>query len=145
MKLINKRNIIPVICITYTMVSMALTIYEIIAKGEMNPTQLNMFLFLILSILGVGVLSQHYRFEKFSPLAVIVVQYLIAIALILIALKVASYFVDIHPDGYRDMSVSFSIPYFVGTIVYYVCLRFELRKQNRLLEKIKRAKCVNAE
>lgn len=137
MKLINKRNVISVICIAYTVVSVGVTIYEIMATGEMNPTQLNLFLFLALSILGVGVLSQHHRFDRFSPLAMIIIQYLIAVAVILIALKAASLFVDIHPDGYRDMTVSFSVPYFIGAVIYYICLRLEVRKQNRLLEKIK--------
>lgn len=140
MKLINRKNFIPVICITYTIVSVSLTIYEIISKGEINPTQLNMFLFLLLSILGVGVLSQHYRLEKFSPLTMIIIQYLIAVAVILISLKIASFFVDIHPNGYRDLTVSFSIPYFIGTVVYYICLKLEVRKQNRLLEEIKKNK-----
>lgn len=138
MKLINKRNVIPIICITYTVASISLTIFEIINKGEMNPTQFNMFLFLILSILGVGVLSQHYRFERFSPLTMIILQYVIAVAIIIISLWIASSFVDIHPDGYKDMTLSFSIPYVIGAIVYYICLRLEVRKQNRLLENIKK-------
>lgn len=137
MNMINKRNIIPVICITYTVVSIVLTSYEIIVRGEMNPTQLNMLLFLILSILGVGVLSQHHRLERFSPPTMIIIQYLIAIAIILTLLWIASFFVDIHPDGYRDMTLSFSIPYFIGAIIYYVCLRLEVRKQNKLLDNIK--------
>lgn len=137
MKLINKKNVIPIVCTTYTVVSIVLTIYEMIVNKKINPTQLNIFLFLILSILGVGILSQHYRFEKFSPLMMIIIQYSIAVAVILVTLKVASFLVDIHPDGYRDMTVSFSIPYFIGTIIYYICLRLEVRKQNYLLEKIK--------
>lgn len=137
MKLINKKNVIPIVCITYTIVSVILTIYEMIVNKKINPTQLNIFLFLILSILGVGILSQHYRFEKFSPLMMIIIQYSIAVAVILVTLKVASFLVDIHPDGYRDMTVSFSIPYFIGTVIYYICLRLEVRKQNYLLEKIK--------
>lgn len=137
MKLINKKNVIPIVCTTYTVVSIVLTIYEMIVNKKINPTQLNIFLFLILSILGVGILSQHYRFEKFSPLLMIIIQYSIAVAVILVTLKVASFLVDIHPDGYRDMTVSFSIPYFIGTIIYYICLRLEVRKQNYLLEKIK--------
>lgn len=137
MKLINKKNVIPIVCTTYTVVSIGLTIYEMIVNKKINPTQLNIFLFLILSILGVGILSQHYRFEKFSPLMMIIIQYSIAVAVILVTLKVASFLVDIHPDGYRDMAVSFSIPYFIGTIIYYICLRLEVRKQNYLLEKIK--------
>lgn len=138
MKLVNKKNVIPIICITYTIISVLLTIFEIWDKGEMNPTQLNMFLFLLLSILGVGVLSQHYRLERFSPLTMIVIQYLIAEVIILVSLKAASYFVDIHPNGYKDMTISFSIPYFIGAVIYYIWLRLEVRKQNRILETLKR-------
>ena len=138
MKLITKKNIIPVICITYTIVSIVLTALEVFIKGKINPTQVNIFLFLLLSILGVGVLSQHYRLEKFSPLAMIIIQYLTAIAIILISLKTASYFIKIHPSGYRDMTLSFSVPYFIGAVIYYISLRLEVRKQNRIIEKIKK-------
>lgn len=137
MKLVNKKNVISIICITYTVVSIVLGTLEIIVKREINPSQLNMFLCLFLSILGVGVLSQHYRLEKFSPLTMVIIQYLAAVAIILISLKIASYFTDIHPDGYRDMTISFSIPYFIGAVIYYICLRLEVRKQNQILEKIK--------
>jgi hypothetical protein len=140
MKLINKKNVIPIICITYTIVSIVLTIFEIFNNREMKPAQLNIFLFLLLSVLGVGVLSQHYRLERFSPLTMIIIQYLIAIAIILISLKVVSHFADIHPNGYRDMTISFSIPYFIGTVIYYVSLRMEVRKQNLILDKLKSQK-----
>lgn len=137
MKLINKKNVLSTICITYTFVSISLTTFEIFDKGEMNPTQLNIFLFLILSILGVAVLSQHYRFERFSPLTVIVLQYILAILVIILSLWLASFFVAIHPNGYRDMTISFSIPYFIGAIIYYICLIIEVKKQNLLLKNIK--------
>ena len=138
MKLISKKNVVPIICISYTIVSIILTIFEIIVNGKMNPTQLNMFLFLFLSILAVGILSQHYRLDRFSPLTMIIIQYLFAVAIILISLKVSSFFVDIHPDGYKDMTISFSIPYFIGMVIYYICLRLEVRKQNRILAKIRK-------
>ncbi len=140
MKLIHKKNVIPIICITYTFLSIVFTILDISVKREMNPNQLNLFLFFLLSVLGVGVLSQHYRLERFSPLAMMVIQYLIAIAVILISLKAASYVTDIHPNGYRDLTVSFSIPYVIGAIIYYIHLWLQVRKQNRILEKIKRDK-----
>lgn len=137
MKQITKKNILPIICITYTCVSISLTIFEILDKGNMNPTQLNMFLFLILSIIGIGVLSQHYRFERCSPLSMVVLQYVLAVSIILIALWIASFFVAIHPDGYRDMTVSFSVPYVIGAIIYFICLKTEVKKQNELLRSIK--------
>ena len=129
MKLINKKNVFPVVCMTYTVISITLAVLEVLETREMNPTQLNMFLCLLLSILGL---------ERFSPLAMVIIQYVIAVAVILISLKAASYITDIHPDGYRDMILSFSIPYFIGAVVYYISLMLEVRKQNRILENIKK-------
>lgn len=140
MRIINKKNVIPIICITYTVISIGYTIFEIIINRKMNPTQLNIFLFLALSILGVAVLSQHYRFNRFSPLAMIIMQYMIAEIIILASLKIASFFVDIHPDGYRDMTLSFSVPYLIGALIYYIRLRLEVKKQNQLLHIIKEQK-----
>ena len=140
MRIINKKNVIPIICITYTVISIGYTIFEIIINGKMNPTQLNIFLFLVLSILGVAVLSQHYRFNRFSPLAMIIMQYMIAESIILASLRIASFFVDIHPDGYRDMTLSFSVPYLIGALIYYIRLRLEVKKQNQLLHIIKEQK-----
>lgn len=138
MKLIDKKNVLPIICIAYTFVSMFLTIFEIIVRKEMNPTQLNIFLFLILSMLGIGVLSQHYRFERYSPLAMVLIQYLLAVSIIVVSLWIASFFVDIHPNGYKDMTVSFSVPYGIGAIIYFICLKVEVKKQNALLNTIKK-------
>ena len=140
MKLVNRKNVISVLCVTYTVISILLTIINILIEGEMNSTQLNIFTCLLLSILGVGVLSQHYRLERFSPLAMVIIQYLAAVAVILISLKAASYFTYVHPGGYRDMVISFSVPYFIGAVIYYISLMLEVRKQNRILEKIKQNK-----
>ena len=140
MKLVNRKNVISVIWVTYTVISILLTIINILIEGEMNSTQLNIFTCLLLSILGVGVLSQHYRLERFSPLAMVIIQYLAAVAVILISLKAASYFTYVHPGGYRDMVISFSVPYFIGAVIYYISLMLEVRKQNRILEKIKQNK-----
>ncbi len=140
MKLVNRKNVISVICVTYTVISISLAIINILIEGEMNSTQLNIFTCLLLSILGVGVLSQHYRLERFSPLAMVIIQYLAAVAVILISLKAASYFTYVHPGGYRDMVISFSVPYFIGAVIYYISLMLEVRKQNRILEKIKQNK-----
>ncbi len=140
MKLVNRKNLIPVICITYTVVSVSLTIIETLIKREINATQLNIFMFILLSILGVGVLSQHYRLERFSPLAMVIIQYLAAVVIILVSLKAVSYFTYVHPDGYKDMVISFSVPYFIGAVIYYISLILEVRKQNCILEKIKQDK-----
>ncbi|MCI9078126.1 MAG: hypothetical protein HFH68_04240 [Lachnospiraceae bacterium] len=70
----------------------------------------------------------------------VIIQYLAAIIIIIVSLKVASYFTDVHPDGYKDMVISFSVPYLTGAVIYYISLGLEVRKQNQILEKIKQNK-----
>lgn len=137
MKIVHKKNIVSVICITYTFVSVSLTTIEVIVNGAISPAQLNLFLFLIFSMLGVGVLSQHYRLERFSPVTMLLIQYLSAVAMIVIGTKAAACFVEIHPNGLRDLIVSFSVPYGIGAVIYYISLWLEVRRQNEILRKIK--------
>ncbi len=137
MKIVNKKNIVSVICVTYTFVSISLTVLEVLVSGTVSPAQLNLFLFLIFSILGVGVLSQHYRLERFSPVAMLLIQYLCAIGVIFIGTKIAACFVDIHPNGLRDLILSFSVPYVIGAAIYYISLWLEVNRQNQIIRKIK--------
>ena len=49
-----------------------------------------------------------------------------------------SFFDEMHPDGYRDMFWSFTIPYVIGAVIYYVSLFLEIKKANRLLQNMKK-------
>lgn len=49
-----------------------------------------------------------------------------------------SFFDELHPDGYRDMFWSFTIPYVIGAVIYYVSLFLEIKKANRLLQDMKK-------
>lgn len=138
MKIVNKKNIVPVICVTYTFVSVSLTAFEVLVTGKISPAQLNLFLFLIFSILGVGVLSQHYRLERFSPVGMLLIQYLCAVAIIIAGTKIASCFAYIHPHGLQDLILSFSVPYAIGAAIYYISLWLEVRRQNQILQEIKK-------
>ena len=51
MKLVNRKNVISVICVTYTVISILLTIINILIEGEMNSTQLNIFTCLLFYLL----------------------------------------------------------------------------------------------
>lgn len=137
MNIIHRKNAFIIICIAYTFVSLSLTIAEIMMKQEMNATQLNIFLFFILSVLGVGVLSLQRVLDRFSPLVMMIIQYVLAIVIINLSLWLASHVVDIHPNGYHDMTISFTIPYMIGACIYYVALKLEIKKQNKRLKKIK--------
>ncbi|MDE5908392.1 MAG: hypothetical protein K2H52_06620 [Lachnospiraceae bacterium] len=137
MKVIDKQNFFPIICICFTLLSIGNVILEAIVLGKFGNDQQNLLLMLLLSVLAVAVLSQHYRFGNFPLLLVILVQYLLLIGIVMLITWISSFFESLHESAYRDMFLSFTIPYIIGAIIYYVSLFFEIKHANKALEEIR--------
>ncbi len=140
MKIITKKNFLIVLCCTYTILSLSSSLIDILVLGKINPTQTNLLLCLILSAIAVFILSQHYRFDRYSLITVIIMQYVVAMFLVFLLVWLSGFFVEIHPDGYHDVFVSFTIPYWIGAIFYYINLFVEVKKQNEMIQEIKKTK-----
>ena len=110
---------------------------EYIAQGLWENYQQNLLIMLVLSIMAVFVLSQYYRFQKYPLVVVIVVQYILLIAGIMLFTWISGFFTTLHENAYRDMFLSFSIPYAVGVVIYYAALFHEVKSVNQILRKIK--------
>ena len=137
MKIINKQNFFPTVCVVYTLLVLGKLVLEYIVQGLWENYQGNLLVMFVLSLLAVFVLSQYYRFQKYPLLAVIVVQYLVLIGGVMLFTWISGLFGPLHEDGYRDMFLSFSIPYAIGVVVYYAALFHEVKAVNRVLRQIK--------
>lgn len=137
MKIINKHNFFPTVCTVYTLMVLTKLLLEYLMQGLWENYQGNMLIMFVLSFLAVFVLSQHYRFQKYPLVIVIIAQYLVLISGVMLFTWISAFFVPMHENGYRDMFLSFSIPYAVGVVIYYVFLFREVRSANRILRQIK--------
>lgn len=137
MKIINKQNFFPGVCVVYTLLVLGKLALEYIVQGKWGNYQSNLLVMFVLSVLAHFVLSQYYRFQKYPLLVVIVVQYLVLIGGVMLFTWVSGFFAPLHEDGYRDMFLSFSIPYAIGVVVYYMALFHEVKNVNRVLKQIK--------
>lgn len=138
MKIIDKKQFFPTVCVVYTLLSIMKILLEFVARNEFGAFQENLLVMLFLSFLATFVLSQHYRFEKLPLLLVIVLQYVFMIAAVMLFTWVSGFFSELHPNAYRDIFRSFTVPYLIGAVVYYVELYFEVRKADRLLQEYKK-------
>lgn len=137
MKIINKQNFFPTVCTVYTLLVLIKILGEYFVQGLWENYQTNLLIMFVLSILAVFVLSQHYRFQKYPLVVVIVVQYLVLISGVMLFTWISGFFTPLHENGYRDMFLSFSIPYAIGVVIYYVALFHEVKSVNRILRQIK--------
>lgn len=139
MKIIDSKNFFPTVCTVYTVLVIGKMLVEYIGLGIWENYQSNLLIMFVLSVISTFVLSQYYRFQKYPLLAVIVAQYLALAGGVLIFTWISGFFTPLHENGYRDMVLSFSIPYAVGVVVYYAALFREIRSANRTLKQIKDA------
>lgn len=135
MEIINKKNIIPTICVSYTLISQYIIISEMRHDG-MSPTHFNLILCLVYTALAIVILSKHSLLDRFSPLVMIVIQFIAANVIILAITFFTGFFLELHPDAYIDSVRSFSTFYVIGAGAYYIQLIYEIKKQNKVLKEI---------
>lgn len=135
MRILKGVEIPITICISYTILSIANAILSL-ANGQEYGDHVNSFLMLLWTSIAVLVLSIHYLFEEWSPVAMILVQYLIAMSLVFLSIFIGSFFSEVAPHGYRNAFISFTVPYMIGGAFYYFSAFQAARRQNRLIQEI---------
>ena len=139
-KLIDKNNFVPTVCVIYTILSVSKIALEAVMQGKYGDDQRNLMTILLFSCMGTLILSQHYRLSRLPLLLVAVLQYVVLAAAVVLVIWVSGHFIDIHPNGYRYMLCSFTIPYVIAALAYYGALYMEVRKADRLLQQMKEEK-----
>lgn len=137
MKIINKQNFFSTVCVIFTLLVLGKIGLEFLTQGLWGNYQGNIAVMFVLSFLATFVLSQHYRFQKYPLLVVIIVQYVLLIVFVMFITWLGGRVAPLHEDGYRDMFLSFSIPYFIGVVIYYGAVFHEIRRANRDLQELK--------
>lgn len=137
MKIINRSNFISVVCVVYTVLSVGKIVVEAVTQHNFGNYQGNLLTMLFFSLIGTLIISQHYRLAQLPLLFVALLQYGVLIGAVMLFTWGSGFFTELHPDAYRDMFWSFTIPYIVTAAVYYAALYMEIGKANRLLKQMK--------
>ena len=137
MKIINRQNFWSVVCVVFTLLLFGKIILERIVQGVFGNYQENILIMFVLSLLATFVLSQYYRFQKYPLLVVILGQYILLIGIVMLITWIGGWFNELHQNAYRDMFLSFTIPYAIGVIIYYAAVFHEIRFANQALKEIK--------
>ena len=130
-----KEYILEVCCV-FTLMSVIGAIVNIIAGTETN--NINVIVMFATCAIATLVLFLHKLFDNVSPLLMIIVQYLVACALVGLMLWLISMFVSpITPKGWFEFYRSFTIPYIFLAGFYYYRVFSETKKQDKLIREIR--------
>lgn len=137
MKIIDKHNFFGVVCVIYTILSLGKIVLEAIVQDTFGDYQENLLVMFFLSLAATFVLSQYYRFQEYPLVLCIVLQYVVLIVLVMFITWISGKFQPLHEDAYKDMFLSFTVPYAVGVVLYYVSVFHEIKRANKQLKKIR--------
>lgn len=137
MKIIDKQNLGGVVCKVFTLLLLGKILLEYIVQGFFGNYQENILIMFGLSLLATFVLSQYYRFQKYPLLLVILGQYILLIGVVMLITWIGGWFGELHRNAYKDMFLSFTIPYVIGVIIYYTAVFHEIKSANQALKEIK--------
>lgn len=91
-----------------------------------------------ITVLATFILSLHKYLQNVPVLWVMLLQYVILIGSVMGAIWIGSQFMDVNPEGYRDMFWSVTIPYVVLAGIYYISFFWEVKKANAMLSELNR-------
>ncbi len=136
MKLINKRNFVSIVCIFFTLITCGKLLYERALNFTDRYYTDNIFTILGFSVLITLILSLHFYLQKFPFWLVIIAQYALTVGIVFLAIFIHGRFSTNAPTAYWDMFVSITIPFIFGALVYYICFFIQIKRANKVLEKL---------
>lgn len=136
MKLINRKNFISIVCISFTLLVCFKLLSEYAAGFTDRYYTQNILMCLVFSVFITFILSIHYYLQNLPFLPVLIGQYVITIGLTVLGIWIAGHFTDEAPTAYDDMIYSVTIPFIVGAIIYYVSFFRQIRKANAALDEL---------
>ena len=136
MKLINKRNFVSIVCIFFTLITCGKLLYERALNFTDRYYTDNIFTILGFSVLITLILSLHFYLQKFPFWLVIIAQYALTVGIVFLAIFIHGRFSINAPTAYWDMFVSITIPFIFGALVYYICFFVQIKRANKVLEKL---------
>lgn len=142
MKILKGIEIPITICVCYTILSVSNAVLNLL-NGISTGSHENSIIMLLWTSIAVFILSIHHLFDEFSPLVMIILQYIIAMGLVFLSIFIIGFFSEVNADGYKDAFISFTIPYIIGGGFYYISLFRSVVRQNKLLTEIQKNAAKN--
>lgn len=136
MKIINRKNIVPILCCTYTVISLCNAIIELFFYQSQKNESLNSLGILGMSFFAIVIFSYQKQLKKWNIWLVMLIQYITFIASVIVITWITGFIEPLHPDAYWDMFFSGTFFYIIGAVIYYISFFLQIRKENQMLQEI---------
>lgn len=122
------------LCGSYTVISVVGAVVNMIAGTQTNNA--NVIIMFVFCAIAVFVLSLHKLLTRFSPLVMILIQFVVSLALCSAVVFILSLIEPVTSRGWFEFIRSFVIIYIFGAGYYYYRVFKDAKKQDKLIKEI---------
>ncbi len=140
MKLINKKNFISIVCISFTLIVCGKLLIEKAAGFTDVHYTSNIFACLIFSVIITAVLALHLYLQRFPLIPVLTGQYAGVIGVTIAFVKITDIITGTDTNAMWQMLLSVTIPFFVSAFVYYNIYFRQIKKANNIIAELNQSK-----
>ncbi len=120
------KNAIILICIVYTVLTITSSGIALL-QGQTTDTHTHLLMRFAVTSLGIGSILIFNLFPDWPLTAIYGLHYSVTMAAIFLLVWISGFFVDLHPDAYRDIFLNFTVIYI---LIATVLIIYGKRKSN---------------
>ena len=125
------KNALILICIVYTVLTITSSGISLL-QGQTTDTHTHLLMRFAVTFIGIGSILIFNLFPEWPLTAIYGLHYAVTMAAIFILVWVSGFFIDLHPDAYRDIFLNFTIIYILLAAVLIILGEYRKKsKQNR--------------
>lgn len=113
------KNTFILICVVYTLLTVISSIYGL-AVGSTTDTHVHLLLRFLITAIGIGSILIFNLFPRWNLAGIFALHYGVVMGLILLLVWVSGFFIDLHPDAYRDIFLNFTPIYFLVSVGFLI-------------------------
>lgn len=120
---LSLKSALIIICVVYTLLTVTSSIYGL-ALGRTTDTYIHLLLRFLITSIGIGSILIFNLFPRWNLAGIFALHYGLTMGFILLVVWASGFFIELHPDAYRDIFLNFT------PIYIFIALGFLIR--NRL-------------
>ena len=113
------KNALILICIVYTLLTVTSSGYELIV-GETTDTHVHLLSRFLVTSIGIGSILIFNLFPHWSLLGIFTLHYGVTMSSIFLLVWVSGFFIQLHPDAFRDIFLNFTAIYILIAAAFQI-------------------------
>ncbi len=121
---LSVKNALILICVVYTLLTVISSIYGL-AVGRTTDTHVHLLLRFLITVIGIGSILIFNLFPRWNLAGIFALHYGIVMGLILIVVWTSGFFIELHPDAYRDIFLNFTPIYLLVAVGFLIKKKYK--------------------